>query len=270
CSPSNEVGGVERVIEAVKSGQIKKPTVAWAIGTCASMFATEVQFGHAGSMANSDSCWRLAKVMIAGGFDDIGEEGSYEFANMKATSNAETEFAMGSEPIEMSRPAITTHSGTVLEIGAPIRGILAFTSTSTDKAGRSIPAPDRGALSVARELSSKYPLPSIRWCSGSTCGRRRIDIRTHPHRNSTSLFSSFVKGLTFSNLSSAAFFTFLYRSPFTLVLFRSNETSTWGGDTVGAKPKPPAAAALKTACAHLKVALGTQYLTPLLRGGLLA
>jgi hypothetical protein len=27
-----------------------------------------------------------AKVMIAGGFDDISEEGSYEFANMKATS----------------------------------------------------------------------------------------------------------------------------------------------------------------------------------------
>ena len=33
--------------------------------------------------------------MIAGGFDDISEEGSYEFANMKATSNAETKFAMG-------------------------------------------------------------------------------------------------------------------------------------------------------------------------------
>ncbi|KAL9102045.1 MAG: hypothetical protein Q9163_002753 [Psora crenata] len=50
-----EVGGVEeyKVIEAVKSGQIKKPIVAWAIGTCASMFKTEVQFGHAGSMANS-------------------------------------------------------------------------------------------------------------------------------------------------------------------------------------------------------------------------
>ncbi|RPA82568.1 ATP-citrate synthase subunit 1 [Ascobolus immersus RN42] len=51
-----EVGGVEeyRVIEAVKSGQITKPIVAWAIGTCASMFKTEVQFGHAGSFANSD------------------------------------------------------------------------------------------------------------------------------------------------------------------------------------------------------------------------
>lgn len=49
--------------------------------------------------------------MIAGGFDDISEEGSMEFANMKATSNAETEFAMGREPTEMSRPTTTTRSG---------------------------------------------------------------------------------------------------------------------------------------------------------------
>jgi len=51
-----EVGGIEeyRVIDAVKAGIIKKPIVAWAIGTCAKMFTTEVQFGHAGSMANSE------------------------------------------------------------------------------------------------------------------------------------------------------------------------------------------------------------------------
>ncbi|KAG6813968.1 hypothetical protein H0H92_005223, partial [Tricholoma furcatifolium] len=118
-----------------------------------------------------------AKVMIAGGFDDISEEGSYEFANMKATSNAESEFAMGREPTEMSRPATTSRAGfmeaqgtgvhiimnakTALELGAPIRGILAFTSTSTDKAGRSVPAPGRGALTVAREVPSKHPLPIL-------------------------------------------------------------------------------------------------------------
>ncbi|THV07258.1 fatty acid synthase [Dendrothele bispora CBS 962.96] len=118
-----------------------------------------------------------AKVMIAGGYDDFGEEGSYEFANMKATSNADTEFAMGREPTEMSRPATSTRAGfmesqgsgvhvvmsakTALELGAPIRGILAFTSTSTDKAGRSVPAPGRGALTVAREVPSKHPLPIL-------------------------------------------------------------------------------------------------------------
>lgn len=50
-----EVGGVEeyRVVEAVKRGIITKPIVAWAIGTVAGMLKTEVQFGHAGSFANS-------------------------------------------------------------------------------------------------------------------------------------------------------------------------------------------------------------------------
>jgi len=31
----------------------------------------------------------------------------------------------------------------------------------SDKAGRSIPAPSRGALTVAREVPSKYPLPLL-------------------------------------------------------------------------------------------------------------
>lgn len=67
-----EVGGVEeyRVIDAVRRGEITKPIVAWAIGTCAKMFTTEVQFGHAGSMANSDAETASAKnaAMRAAGF----------------------------------------------------------------------------------------------------------------------------------------------------------------------------------------------------------
>lgn len=51
-----QVGGVEEyeVCEALKSGVLSKPLVAWCIGTCASMFASEVQFGHAGACANSN------------------------------------------------------------------------------------------------------------------------------------------------------------------------------------------------------------------------
>ncbi|KAF2274523.1 citrate synthase [Westerdykella ornata] len=67
-----EVGGVEeyRVIEAVKSGQVTKPIVAWAIGTVAAMLKTEVQFGHAGSFANSQLETATAKNahMRAAGF----------------------------------------------------------------------------------------------------------------------------------------------------------------------------------------------------------
>ena len=54
--------------------------------------------------------------MIAGGFDDFSEEGSYEFANMGATSNSHTEFAMGREPNEMSRPTTSTRDGVSLFI----------------------------------------------------------------------------------------------------------------------------------------------------------
>ena len=50
-----EVGGTEeyKVIEAVKNGQIKKPIIAWCIGTIAKHFSTGVQFGHAGASANA-------------------------------------------------------------------------------------------------------------------------------------------------------------------------------------------------------------------------
>ncbi|KAH7966214.1 hypothetical protein HPB49_014500 [Dermacentor silvarum] len=50
-----EVGGIEEyeVCEALQSGRLNKPLVAWCIGTCASMFSSEVQFGHAGACANS-------------------------------------------------------------------------------------------------------------------------------------------------------------------------------------------------------------------------
>lgn len=60
-----EVGGVEeyRVIDAVKEGKIKKPIVAWCIGTCAGMFKTEVQFGHAGSLAGAEAETADAKVI---------------------------------------------------------------------------------------------------------------------------------------------------------------------------------------------------------------
>lgn len=52
-----EVGGVEeyKVIDAVKSGKIKKPVIAWCIGTIAKHFSSGVQFGHAGASANANA-----------------------------------------------------------------------------------------------------------------------------------------------------------------------------------------------------------------------
>jgi len=51
-----EVGGVEEyhVCQAIKEKRLTKPLVAWCVGTCAKMFPTEVQFGHAGACAHSN------------------------------------------------------------------------------------------------------------------------------------------------------------------------------------------------------------------------
>eukprot|EP00070_Physeter_catodon_P050343 XP_028357237.1 ATP-citrate synthase-like [Physeter catodon] len=50
-----EVGGDLEygVTEALKDGRITKPVVAWCVGVCASLFPTEVSFGHAGAWAGS-------------------------------------------------------------------------------------------------------------------------------------------------------------------------------------------------------------------------
>lgn len=55
-----ELGGDNEygIVDAMKSGKITKPVVAWVSGTCAAMFKTEVQFGHAGAKsggANNES-----------------------------------------------------------------------------------------------------------------------------------------------------------------------------------------------------------------------
>lgn len=49
-----ELGGRDEysLVEALKEGKINKPVVAWVSGTCARLFKSEVQFGHAVSYYN--------------------------------------------------------------------------------------------------------------------------------------------------------------------------------------------------------------------------
>lgn len=147
------------------TGPIKTP-----VGACATAVES-VDIGYETILEGK------ARVCFVGGFDDFQEEGSYEFANMKATSNAEDEFAHGRTPKEMSRPTTTTRNGFMesqgcgmqvimsaqlaLDMGVPIYGILGLTATATDKIGRSVPAPGQGVLTTARETPSKFPSPLL-------------------------------------------------------------------------------------------------------------
>jgi len=159
------------------SGPIKTP-----VGACATAVES-VDIGYETIMEGK------ARVCFVGGFDDFGEEGSYEFANMKATSNAVDEFAHGRTPKEMSRPTTTTRNGFMesqgcgiqvimtaklaLDMGVPIYGIVALTTTASDKIGRSVPAPGQGVLTTAKENAGKFPSPLL----DVKYRRRQIELR---------------------------------------------------------------------------------------------
>lgn len=147
-----------------------------------------------------------AKIVFIGGYDDFQEEGSYEFANMKATSDSSAEDAHGRTPGEMSRPNATSRSGFMesqgagiqvlmnaklaVEMGVPIYGIVALTATATDKIGRSVPAPGRGILTNAREnQDNKYPyrLLDIKY------RRKQLDLRKKQIKEWTSSELSYLQ-----------------------------------------------------------------------------
>ncbi|XP_069607885.1 ATP-citrate synthase isoform X2 [Ranitomeya imitator] len=78
-----EIGGTEeyKICRGVKEGRLTKPIVCWCIGTCATMFSSEVQFGHAGACANQASETAVAKnqalkeagVFVPRSFDELGD-----------------------------------------------------------------------------------------------------------------------------------------------------------------------------------------------------
>eukprot|EP01117_Protostelium_nocturnum_P013289 TRINITY_DN4946_c0_g1_i1.p1 TRINITY_DN4946_c0_g1~~TRINITY_DN4946_c0_g1_i1.p1 ORF type:complete len:1079 (-),score=428.62 TRINITY_DN4946_c0_g1_i1:167-3403(-) len=77
-----EVGGVEEyeLCDAIKSGKITKPIIAWCMGTCAKIFPYEVQFGHAGASANATSetaeaknaAMKEAGAIVPDSFEEFG------------------------------------------------------------------------------------------------------------------------------------------------------------------------------------------------------
>uniref|UniRef100_A0A8C5QQW5 ATP-citrate synthase n=1 Tax=Leptobrachium leishanense TaxID=445787 RepID=A0A8C5QQW5_9ANUR len=78
-----EIGGTEeyKICHGIKEGRLTKPIVCWCIGTCATMFSSEVQFGHAGACANQVSETAVAKnqalkeagVFVPRSFDELGD-----------------------------------------------------------------------------------------------------------------------------------------------------------------------------------------------------
>ena len=175
------------------AGPIKTPT-----GACAT-----------GIESIDNACESLlsgkTRLCFVGGTDDFQEEESYAFRTMKATVDANDEFAKGRLASEMSRPTSDTRSGFVeaqgsgvqiiatadiaLSLGLPIYGVIASSTMAGDKISRSVPAPGQGVLSFARQTpeASQSPLLDMVY------RRREMKVaieRVHGWRT-TSLFEAY-------------------------------------------------------------------------------
>jgi fatty acid synthase len=106
-----------------------------------------------------------ARAVLAGGFDDLTPEGLIGFGDMGATASSDELDAMGIDPQEASRPGDLRRRGFVeaqgggallvvrgdvaLELGLPVRAVLAYAGSFADGIQASIPAPGLGILGAA-------------------------------------------------------------------------------------------------------------------------
>lgn len=89
-----ELGGTleYKVVDAIKKGLIKKPVIAWCIGTCAKLFGSDVQFGHAGAKAGAqnetadakNAALREAGALVPSSFDELPELINKVYTELKA------------------------------------------------------------------------------------------------------------------------------------------------------------------------------------------
>ncbi|KAI0468362.1 putative fatty acid synthase alpha subunit FasA [Xylaria cf. heliscus] len=147
------------------TGPLKTPT-----GTCATAIESL-------DIACDSIRSRNVKVAVVGGTDDLQEELSTEFSNMKATMVAQKELAKGFLPSQMSRPTASSRAGFVesagcgvqivmsaelaLQMGLPIYAVVAHTQLAGDGVGRSVPAPGQGVLTAARETHAAAQSPLL-------------------------------------------------------------------------------------------------------------
>jgi fatty acid synthase len=107
-----------------------------------------------------------AKVIVAGGWDDLSDEGINGFADMSATADNQVMSEAGIEPADQSRPGDTRRGGFVesqgggsflvcsgdvaLQLGLPVRAVVAYAGSFGDGINASIPAPGLGTLGAAK------------------------------------------------------------------------------------------------------------------------
>jgi ATP citrate (pro-S)-lyase len=135
-----EVGGTDEyvVVDALKNGKIKKPLVAWCIGTCSKVFPAEVQFGHAGARAGAaretsdekNKALKEAGAVVPNSFEDFDKK-------IKQTFDKQVKAGKIKPKPDVEPPKIPIDYATALKQGI-IRRPAQFISTISDDRGEEL------------------------------------------------------------------------------------------------------------------------------------
>uniref|UniRef100_A0A0D6R5U4 ATP citrate synthase n=1 Tax=Araucaria cunninghamii TaxID=56994 RepID=A0A0D6R5U4_ARACU len=132
-----ELGGRDEysLVEALKQGKVHKPVVAWVSGTCARLFKSEVQFGHAGAKSGGDLESAQAKnqaLKEAGAIVPTSYEGLE--AAVKETYQQLVEEGQISSALDVKPPPIPEDLKTAIKSGK-VRAPTHIISTICDDRG---------------------------------------------------------------------------------------------------------------------------------------
>lgn len=135
-----ELGGTEEydIAGALKEKKVTKPLVAWVTGTCAAVFPTEVQFGHAGaksgvlkeSAQEKNKALKEAGAIVPQSFDDFGDAIKKTFDKLNAEGKIPKQQ-------EYSLPAIPEDYAAAVKAGR-IRKPSSFVCTISDDRGEEV------------------------------------------------------------------------------------------------------------------------------------
>ncbi|MCP4763295.1 MAG: ATP citrate synthase, partial [archaeon] len=135
-----EVGGIKEyeVVEALEAGKITKPLIAWVTGTCAKIFPSQVQFGHAGAKSGvatesadaKNAALRKAGAIVPDSFDQIGEIIRGEYERLKTERIIE-------EKEEIDPPIIPIDYNKAMQLGM-IRKPASFICTISNDSGNEL------------------------------------------------------------------------------------------------------------------------------------
>lgn len=135
-----EIGGLEEyeLIKAKENGLITKPVVAWCIGTCAKLFGSDVQFGHAGASANANAETAVAKnealreagFVVPTSFDGLGDA-------IKTAYQQLVQDGVIVEEEEVPPPTVPMDYNWARELGL-IRKPASFMSSVSDERGQEL------------------------------------------------------------------------------------------------------------------------------------